>query len=450
MRTERSEKKRFQEPSLWIGALMILLFLAGSLSVKATDYSSANFKVQDASLGGLGGFGSSTSFGQSGALDVTGPGEASSSGFILRSGPLYADSFTPVSERWRWYSDYENETPGSPLGNENVAPSDVANQTILKLRVTVKETAGAGAVNQKFKLQFSEYPDFSTGVKDVVETGSCIATSSWCYADGGGNDNALVDQKLLSDADPCSSGAGAGCGTHNESGISSSTSSQLKNSAAEYEFTVKNSGAKPTMVYFFRLFDMISGAPVPLGSSETYPSLQAKGPTLDFRIEGLPAGTSTADLVMSVSTTPNSVDFGNLPFGTPTNAAHRLVISTNAGAGYKIFVFSDQQLLGASGAEIPPVSASNESPAGWNTGCAADSSGCFGYHTTDATLDGNSIRFAAPDSFARFETTTKEVAFAPGPAASDTVDMIYRTVVRSAQAPGDYSDSVNYIIVPVF
>ncbi len=435
--------------SLLAHACFLLLASCFLSFARADVASSTNFVIKDTEVGTLGGFSTSTDFQQVGSGFDVSSGESSSTSFTSQTGPL-GSNFSPASQNWRFYDDETNETPVTPLANENVSPTDIKDQNIIKLRLTIKETAGVGLDGVKFKLQFSEYSDFSQGVFDVVESGSCLGVSTWCYADGAGVDNGIISTKVLSDADTCSGGVGDGCGTHNESGTSVSTSTQNVNAATEYEFTLKQAGARANATYFFRAYDTVNGSPVPLNTGATYPSLAAGGTILTFSVSGLPASTSTSGIVTSATTTPTDISFGTLAFGGDAKAAQRLLVTTNATQGYQIFAFQGQGLLNQGGSEIPPVVSTNATPLGWNSACTSTSTGCYGYHTNASVLSGGSTRFAPDDSYARFTTSSAEIAYSGGPVTSSTTDIVLRALARSAQDSGSYQSSLSYIVVPVF
>ena len=131
--------------------------------------------------------------------------------------------YRPKTQNWRWYDDETNETPATALAGENVAPSGVLNNNLVKLRVTVKETADVAGSNIKFKVQHSQYSDFSQGVNDVVSVGSCLGDSRWCYASGVDVDDASITTRVLTDS--------TSNGTHNEAPTSSSTLSPAASSS---------------------------------------------------------------------------------------------------------------------------------------------------------------------------------------------------------------------------
>jgi hypothetical protein len=364
---------------------------------------------------------------------------------------LVTSGYEARSQNWRWYDDENNETPASPLALENTAPPNIAQDNIIKLRLTLKEVAGAAGSNIKFRLQFSEVSDFSSGVADVINATSCVALSLWCYDDGGGVDNQRISSSTLSDANSCVAGVGDGCGTHNEFATTTSTSTHPANAASEYEFTIRQASARVNATYFFRAYDVINDKAIALNASETYPSLSTEGSSLTFTISGLPAGTTTENITTDITTTATSVPFGTLEYSTETEAAQRLTVTANATEGYQIFTYARQEFLNMALDEIEPISSANASPANWNTVCTATATGCYGYHTSDSVLFGGSPRFVPEDTYAKFSTTTlEEIAYSPGPVTNESTDVIYKTYITSGQSGGDYETNVVFIVVPVF
>ncbi len=423
----------------------VLLLLFNSVPAVATDYNSAHFDSRDPITSDSGGFSTSSSFQQINAVGQTTNGESTSTNFTVKTGFLYFDTFTPRSQKWRWYSDISNETPVTGLAAENVAPSAVNNGDSLKLRVTIKETGNAGDSKIKYKLQYSQTSDFAI-VSDVVGTSTCISTSVWCYAQGAGADNAVITTKTLSDADACSSSTGQGCGTHNSSSTTASTFTQLKNAATEFEFTVKDSGAAQNTTYFFRVYDVTHSMPVATNASQSYPSLATIGATLTFSISGLDRGTATGGVTTDATTTATAIPFGHLPLGTAFSAAQRLTVSTSATQGYQVFVLQQQGLTGPS--SIAPVPGTNTAPATFAIPNGA--TGAYGYHTTAAALAGGSTRFAVNDSYAKFDSVAGEIAYSSGPVTNQSTDIVVKTQVTNQQPAGQYSGSIVYIVVPVF
>ena len=415
---------------------------------RAAEFKSLNFTNKSPLLDSAGGWSSSTNFGQINVVGQAISGQSTSSNFILQAGFAYfgKKDFVPFSQNWRWYNDEGVETPVEPLGGENVPLLEMADFEIVKLRFAVKDFGGAAGKNVKFRLQFSEYPNFSQEVMGVAEISSCVPNSLWCYADGGGIDNEPVSVKLLSDADVCGGGVGDGCGTHNESGVSSSTFSQKKNTTAEYEFTLKNELAVLGATYFFRIFDTVSGKPVAVSVGKSFPSITTKGPILTLTVSGLPAGIATEGVTTDISTTPQSITFGDLGVNLENEAAQRLTVNANNRQGYQIFIFQRQGLVGES--EIAPVAAGNSSPDAWAIPPAT--AGAYGYHSGDDVLAGNSLRFAPDNTYAKLENTPKEIGFSAIAADNENFDMVFKTEVTNQQAAGLYSGSIVYILVPTY
>ena len=268
-------------------AIVVILPLARSFADTA---SSTNFIVQDGFIGIFGGNASSTSFQVIAGGSPIINGNASSSNFIAGTGPVNYSDFSPQSQTWRWYGDPNDETPTTTLAAENVAPSSITNAQIIKLRLNVKEASGImGSNNVKFRLQFAQSSDFTASPGFIAEAGNCGTTSTWCYATStGGTDNQIISTKVLSTSDACSGSVGTGCGTHNTSGMSVSTSTQNASATTEYEFTIMASGVQSNNTYFFRPINAADGTVVPLGATSSYPSLVIQGATITFTVSGLP------------------------------------------------------------------------------------------------------------------------------------------------------------------
>jgi hypothetical protein len=358
--------------------------------------------------------------------------------------------YEPLITNWRWYDDETNATPSTPLTiSENIAPSNIENQNALKLRVVLQESSGADGVDVKFALQYSEYADFSQGVHTLTATTTCVENSLWCYYNGAGVDNAVINSAVISNADSCVAGVGDGCGTHNE-GISTTTATQdqVALTNTEYEFTLLHAGARVNAVYYFRMYNVTYEEAVGVADTFSYPSLVTEGATLTFSIGGVDNLTSVAGIVTDATTTPTTIALGALPLNSEIEAAQSISIDTNATQGYQVLSYAGSQLLNVYNDPVPPVAATNATPAGWNTACTVLAIGCFGYHTTDGTLEGGSARFAATDSYAALDTTPREIMYS-STSTNETYDIVYKVKVTEAQPAGDYSTDIVYIAVPV-
>lgn len=430
-------------------AVAAVLPFARSFADTAT---STDFMVQDGFVGTFGGNASSTDFQviMGGAPIMN--GNAASTDFGADTGPVNYSDFAPVSQTWRWYGDANDETPTSSLAAENTAPSSIADAQVIKLRLNIKETSGImGSDDFKLRLQFAQSSDFTASPGFVAEAGSCTATSTWCYATStGGNDNQIISTAVLSTSGACAGGVGIGCGTHNTSGISTATSTQPAGATTEYEFTIVAAGAFTGDTYFFRAINTADGTVIPLGATSSYPSLVTQGATLTFSVSGLPQSTSTNGITTNVSTTATGIPFGTLALGTSTIAAQRLSITTDAANGYEIYTEEDQPLADARGDQVPGVAGTNPSPLSWSGGCVTPSTGCYGYHAGSPVLSGGSTRFAANDSYAALTSTIAEVGYGGAPAASSTMDMVYRIQIGGTQGTGNYQNNIIYVVAPSF
>jgi len=362
---------------------------------------------------------------------------------------LKTTGYTPVISDWRWYGDEVNATPTTTLAATNTAPTDIANEDPLKLRVIVAEVENAAGTNIKFRLQYSERADFSDGGNFVVASSSCTATSTWCYVDGGGVDNATIATAVIGTADLCVAQSGNGCGTHNEFPTTTSSHGQPASSNMEFEYTIIPAGPRVGTVYYFRLFDVNEDQP--LVASSTFPSLVTESGSLVFTVSGVGSGQSTEGVVTDVATTPTSIPFGTLPFDTDYNAAYRLTVNVNATEGYQMFMYANQDMLDGYGNMVVPISGTNDTPVGWATGCSGGAVSCVGYHVGDDALSGGSTRFSPNDSYAAISTTTpEEVMFSSQPVANESSDLVLRIRVSDLQPAGLYQNDVIFISVPVF
>lgn len=357
--------------------------------------------------------------------------------------------FDPRIGNWRWFDDETSPNPSVPLAAENIAPSNVANQNAIKLRLILEESSGAEGVDTKFALQYSEYADFSQSVFTLTATTSCVEDSLWCYYDGAGTDNNRITSSVVSGSSGCTTGSENGCGTINES-ISTTTATfdHLALINAEYEFTLLHAGARVNSVYYFRLYDVVNDEVVPLASGSSYPSLVTEGAAMNLVTTGLTPGTVVAGQTLDATTTPTAVPFGEVPFGTTYEAAQRFSIDTNATDGYQMLMFAGGQLQNVYGEQIQPLAATNTNPLPWSTACAVAAVSCFGYHTTDASLSGQTDRFAAEDSYSALETEPKEIYYSSIPIV-DSFDLLYRILVTEAQSAGEYETNLVFIAVPV-
>jgi len=420
--------------------IIIILFISPLSPSLLAAMESTNYIIKEDSIN-IGGRDDqqSSSYRLRETIGEVGTGILESSNYKIKAG-YRQGVYIPKSQNWRWYDDETNETPTSPLADENVAPTNIANGNIIKLRFTIKETGGFQGTDIKMRIQYSQYSDFSQDVNFVTEVGNCTGNSGWCYGDGTDTDNDVVTSRVLGDSD-----ANA---THNESGTSATTYDHVANAAAEWEFTIKPDAPDYDTTYYFRVYDNTIGQAVPLNTNESYPSLVTEGAGLTFTVAGVSASIETEGVTTDVATSATAVNFGTLNIGTEIEGAQKLTVSTNATNGYQILVYGRQNLLSAGGEAIDSIAATNESPASWPID---PSPGGYGYHAGDDTLSGgSSARFSPNNTYAKFETTMKEIAYSSISVTDDVTDLIFKMEITNQQEAGDYSSEIVYIAVPTF
>ncbi len=342
------------------------------------------------------------------------------------------------SENWRFYSDQQNETPLDSLGDENTAPSDIVDSATIKLRLALREQENITGDNIKMRLQYSTFSDFSADVHFVGEIGS--TTPYWTYGDGVDNDDDSVTTALLS-------GVSIGA-SHNESGISTSSFSHAAGTVVEWEFTINDNDAPEFSTFYFRAYDVVGDEPVTVADGYSYPSAITSGGSLSYTVSGFNTGSSTEGITANITSSATNMPFGTLLTGNEAIGVHRFEISTNANGGYQLLTVQKQNFVSNNGADIDPVLANNESPAGWP---AAPSTSAYGYHTGDDTLSGGSpSRFLPDNTYARFEENMKEVSYSQIPVDNEVVDLVYRVEIGELQEAGDYEMEIVYILVPTF
>ena len=119
-------------------ALLLISLMAINNHAQAEIFSGNNFISKHPVTNSFGGQSSSTNFQQLNSGGEVAIGESTSTNFIIRSGFLYFDSFSPRSKNWRWFSDESNETPETPLAGENVSPIDIDEINPIVLLFTLK------------------------------------------------------------------------------------------------------------------------------------------------------------------------------------------------------------------------------------------------------------------------------------------------------------------------
>lgn len=227
------------------------------------------------------------------------------------------------------------------------------------------------------------------------------------------------------------------------------TSTLTANASVEYEWTLTQNAAHIGVAYFFRAYDVERD--IPIVATSSYPSVVADSGSLSFILSGIDSGTSLEGVVTDATSTPSTISFTGIQHETEYEAAHRLTVSTNGTHGYQVFLQEESEFLDQQSNEIPDVLATNAVPLSWSSACTIPAvTGCWGYHAGDNTLSGGSTRFLIHDTYAEISSTPEEVAFSSGPVTNEQTEIIYKLEVDIMQPAGDYSSSLQYIVVPVF
>ena len=194
-------------------------------------------------------------------------------------------------------------------------------------------------------------------------------------------------------------------------------------------------------------------------------------PTISFSISGIasaanPCGTGATNQTDVDTTTgtnaPLAVPFGTMSLNTFKDAAHQLVVSTNAASGYVVTAQENDQ-LGKDGGTTPfiPDTDGDNGLADENTTDTWDTptgNPGFGYTlksiagaTVPFTTTGASFnvrRFASvadPDS-PLVETIMSNTTVVD----SDTANVCYRLTIDATQAAGDYENQITYTATASF
>src|SRR3989338_4932757 len=176
-------------------------------------------------------------------------------------------------------------------------------------------------------------------------------------------------------------------------------------------------------------------------------SAATSDPSLTVTFFGIASGTAVAGETTTVNTTTNTIPFSSLILDTPSAAAHKVRVSTNATGGYTTTVQHDGELRTAS-QQIDSVSSSNASPAAWPGGITT---GKFGYHTTDSVLcTGNTNRFSGNDTYAALTTTPQEVACNTTGVTNEETSLVYKLQIGALQPVCSYQNIITYITAATY
>lgn len=187
-------------------------------------------------------------------------------------------------------------------------------------------------------------------------------------------------------------------------------------------------------------------------------------PSISFSITGVAASTTACGVSTSIATdntTSLSVPFGSMTLNTFKQAAHNLLVSTNANNGYAVTAIENHELSLAGGdpdsvafiADTPcdtgpcTISASQNWATATNNG--------FGYSLE--SISGATVPFTAGGSFAARKFANADNFDSPQTIMSSTAKsnnhearICYRLSVGATQEAGDYENLVTYTATATF
>lgn len=170
-------------------------------------------------------------------------------------------------------------------------------------------------------------------------------------------------------------------------------------------------------------------------------------PSLTFAVNGLASGQTVNGLATNVTTTSTTIPFGTVTTSTNGIAGNSLVVTTNAGSGYTVYIKYTGQLT--SGANtIADHTGTNAAP----TVFTSPGTASFGYTTESTTLSGSGNRFnvGATNRYAGHTVSNLEVARATTAVSSDTTKIGYQVGIGGTTPAGTYTSTVVLTATPTY
>jgi len=180
-------------------------------------------------------------------------------------------------------------------------------------------------------------------------------------------------------------------------------------------------------------------------------------PTFTFVISESVADTVHTGITTSVSSTYNTLPFGNLTAGTPKYAAHQLNVTTNTENGYTVTMSMLTQMTGVyTSNNIDPFVGGGSvwgTPTAWsepNGSTPNDNTGWIGANTTDADVSGWSTQ-PMTGYFGPVESAANQVM--RGTRSDNGANAVYVTYAIEANVfqPADtYTGTIVYNALPTY
>lgn len=173
-------------------------------------------------------------------------------------------------------------------------------------------------------------------------------------------------------------------------------------------------------------------------------------PTLTFVCANVGAGQSVNGATTTHASTGTGIDYLNdVTSGANGISAHDLQVTTNATAGYVVYIRHTGQLTNESSDTIDNHTGTNVAP----TSFSAAGTESWGYTTEDSSLDGGTAdRFTNPaGGWAGFTTGNEEVASNTGPTTgTETTRVGHQVGIASTTEAGTYQSTIIYTVVATF
>ena len=217
---------------------------------------------------------------------------------------------------------------------------------------------------------------------------------------------------------------------------------------------------------------LIDQTAIQVGAIEAVRVTATVSPQITFTIAGIPSGSSgnnTCGTNTDVTTTPQSVPFGQVSITSFYNAAHALAVSTNAVGGYAVTAQENYLLTKVGGSTTIAGATGNGANITYSSAGRWDSTTYkgFGYSLLyiGKVTGSGSAAFQRPDTsgncsggtfcakqFANLDSSepVQTIFSSSGVADSENVNVCYRIVVSTTQAAGDYENSVIYTATATF
>ena len=149
----------------------------------------------------------------------------------------------PLSQfSYRWYENVDSYTPTSALSEKNDILTNVTSGKVIRLRISVKAGVALNKSTQQFKLEYSANTE--DGWTQVGDAGS--VSKAWTgfnnfSSEDGGDITALLDGNNIAQS-------------YEEQNSSVANKQQIGvGEIGEWDWVIKENGAHPDTVYFFRM-----------------------------------------------------------------------------------------------------------------------------------------------------------------------------------------------------